>query len=415
MIDNPALETILETATDISLVCELYSADAVPSADGFDPVDAIDCFAAVNGITFRTRDYKRLVTNFGNIKRSITEATNNTSVTFANKDRIDSLGVTHSREIAQFEFTNGFEGLILVIRLISRSLSVALTDSQILFAGRCEKPKSGDDKELTVTAKFILDSQNVTIPRRRYTREDYKGREPSDPEFEGFIFMEQSGSTVYSAREKRGGLLGLLGFKKTVKKTLQYSSYSAIDENKGVPVVFGYAQIIGTHIGVLDVGTTLQIRDAFCDGPIADIINPRSLDTRMPLSATNFGLYRGEVGVANASNPAWVAPGTYSRTAHIEVQGNNSALDVVDPAPDVAAVVKGMKLMTPDGGGAWTVKQWTDNPAAVIYYLLVGTDIGPDYYALDENWLDLDTFNETYQYNAEPIFNSASSDYLFLD
>jgi hypothetical protein len=71
--------------------------------------------------------------------------------------------------------------------------------------------------------------------------------------------------------------------------------------------------------------------------------------------------------------------------------------------------------MTPDGSGDWVTKQWTDNPAAAIYYLLVGTDWGPDYYSLNESWLDIDSFNEVYQYNAETIFDLSSTDFMFVD
>jgi hypothetical protein len=38
----------------------------------------------------------------------------------------------------------------------------------------------------------------------------------------------------------------------------------------------------------------------------------------------------------------------------IESRANNSAVDEVDPAPDIVAIVKGLKLMTPDGSGDWT-------------------------------------------------------------
>lgn len=401
MIDNAALETILTTATDISVVCEIYSADAVPSDDGFDPVDAIDCFAAVDGITFRTRDYKKLVKSFGTIKKSIGDAINNTSVTFCNL----------SREIGQFEFTNGFDGLIMVVRLISRSLSTALTDSQILFAGRCEKPKSGKSDSLQVTAKFILDSQSVVIPRRKFTKEDAQGRDPSDPDFEGFIVLQQTGSTLYSTREKRSGPLGWFGFKKTVKHTLMYSSYSDLDANSSVPEVYGYAQMIGRHIGYIDVGTLIKIKTAFCDGLITDFINVRSLDARMPLDGTDYAEYLGYTGVANQTNPAWVTPGNFSRTAVVESRANNSAVDIVEPAPDIAAIVKGRQLLTPDGAGVWNTTAWTDNAAAVIRYLLTGGD----HYDLDEAWIDDDSFNEVYTFNAEPIFDPSSTDFMFVE
>jgi hypothetical protein len=405
MIDNPSLENILITAGDLNTVCEIYTADTVPSDDGFDPADAIDCFAAVGGITYRTRTYKRLVSGFGNIKRTIGDETNSASVTFSNI----------SREIAEFEFTNGFEGLILVVRLISRSLSVALSDSQVLFAGACDKPQSGSPKSLTVNAKSILSGQSVVIPRRKFTKEDAQGREATDPEFEGFTILPQTGSLLYTTRERKGGILGFFGFKKTVRHTEQWSSVSDVDANASVPVVFGYAQMLGRHLSYEDVGVLLKMKTAFCDGLIEDFLNVRSVDTRLPLDGTDYAEYRGERGTANATNPAWVIPGNFSRTALIESRANNSAVDEVDPAPDIVAIVKGLKLMTPDGSGDWVTKQWTDNPAAAIYYLLVGTDWGPDYYSLNESWLDIDSFNEVYQYNAETIFDLSSTDFMFVD
>ena len=52
MIDNPALENILENATDLCFVIEFYHPDAVPGADGFDPADALLTYAA-SDVTFR--------------------------------------------------------------------------------------------------------------------------------------------------------------------------------------------------------------------------------------------------------------------------------------------------------------------------------------------------------------------------
>jgi hypothetical protein len=116
MIENDDLKDILLTAMDVSVVCELYDSDTVPGVDGFDPDNAIECFSAVEGITFAGRDYKRLVQKFGSIKRTLTKEINSATVEFSNV----------SREISQFEFNYGFEGLILVIRMISRSMSTTL-------------------------------------------------------------------------------------------------------------------------------------------------------------------------------------------------------------------------------------------------------------------------------------------------
>lgn len=402
MIDNIQLESILDTATDISILAEIYGADAVPGASGFDPVNAIDCFAAVDGIVFRTRTYKKLVAKFGSIKRTITSEINTTSITFNNL----------SREMSQFEFTNGFEGLILVVRMISRSQSIVLSDSQILFAGRCDKPKSGTKESLSVSAKFILGSLDVTCPRRKFTKEDAEGRVPTDPLFEGFLFIPQYGTTSYSVRVKRGGLLGFLGFKKTVKVTLNYSSFSDLDANKYLPEVLGRGQLLGVHIGYDDLGSAIRLRTAFCEGEISDIQNARSTDTNFPLSTTSYAEYYGKIGILNVSNPAWVAPGTYSRTAHIEGQANNSAVDVTDPAPDVAAIILGRKITTPNlTTGVWNTVAWSDDAAAHSRFLLTS----PDYYKLDVSWIDDADAFESFKFNTELIFNKSISDFIFVE
>ncbi len=400
MIENVALQSILETATDVSIVCETYSADAVPSDDGLDPVDALDCFAAVGGITFRTREYKRLVKKFGTIKRTITKEVNNASVTFSNL----------TREISDFEFENGFEGLILVIRLLSRGSSVALTDTQILFTGRCEKPDSGDKDDLKVTAKFIIGSLNVQIPRRKYGPEDHEGRVPSDPEFEGFVHTISYGTTTYSVRKRAGGILGLLGFKKSVRVTQQWSSASDIDANTPVAEIFGRAQMLGVHLGYADVGTELRIRTAFCEGEIEDIQNARSTDETLPILFTAYLM--GFVGSLNGPDDVTVpAPGYYSRTAHMRSVVVNSAMDETDAAPDIAAVILGRKMITPGTDDIWDEFLWTDNAAAHAVFLL--TD--PNYYKLDENWIDYDYATECFRYNAQPILNTSISDFLFVD
>jgi hypothetical protein len=406
MIDNPVLEDILETATDITKVCEFYSPDAEPSINGFDPADALACFAPVKNIYYRGRSYKRLVKDFGAIKRTINDEINSSSVDLSNV----------SKEVVQFDATYGFEGLILVVRLLSRNLSHELTESQTLFAGRCDKPDKGTKNIISISARSVLDSPSVTIPRRRFVPDDYKGRDPADPEFEGFKIMPKEGNLTYSTRKKKGGIAGWFGLKKTVVATLHYSTYSNIDVNRYLPEVIGYAQIVLTHLGWFDAGTHLQIRSAACEGPIADFINTRSIDSTLPLDASSYAEQLGLVGAANGDDPSWVAGGYfYSRTALIRGQIDNSAMDVTDEAPDVVSIIKGRLLLTPDAEGNWVTTQWTDNAAAAIFYLMCGSSLGPDYYALGQGWIHKPSFKKVYDYNGEAILDPSSSDFLFLE
>lgn len=401
MIDNAALENILTNAADLSVCCEVYDADAVPGDDGFDPSDAIGAFAAIEGIEFMGVTYTQRVRRFGNIKRTVTKEANTATVEFENV----------SREISRFEFTNGFEGLILVIRLISREQSTSLDRSQILFVGRCEKPKSGKKDSLTVTATFIINALDVTLPRRKYGKDDAEGRLSTDPEFEGFIHVPQYGTTTYSVRKKKGFLF--FKWHKTVQKTMGWSSYSDIDQNKYVPEVWGRMQIEGTHLGYADVGTFIKLRTAFCEGEIGDLVNVRSTDSNFPLDSGSYVELYGKVGTLNGpDDPAWVAPGYYSRTAHIRGQANNTAADTTDPAPDVVGVVIGRKMEFPDPDtGVWGGFETQYNAAAHIRFALTSEDYGK----LDTGWIDDDSFTEAYRFNDELIFNTWITDFAFTE
>lgn len=397
MIDNTALETILTTATDVSTVVEIYDADAVPGTDGFDPHDAIGCFAAVAGIVFQEQTYQRLITRFGNIQKVIGKEVNSASITFSNV----------TREIADFEFTNGFEGLIMVIRVLSRSQSIALTDTKIEFVGRCDKPDSGDKESLAVSAQFILNSLDVIVPRRKFVPDDPEGRVASDPEFEGFIFLPEYGTTDYTRKESRSFLF-IIRWHHTVHETLQWSSFSNFSASQSLPEVFGRGQITGILIGGKDLGGYLQTRYAFCEGEISDMQNVRVLDSR--LADVAHSIHYGKVGALNGDDPTYVSPGYYSRTAEYRTNLANSPLDVVEPAPEVAALIYGKLLPVPTAG-VWGGAIWTDNGADHIRYLLTSLD----YYKLDGNWIDDDFFYSSWLFNNELIYNTELSDFTFVD
>lgn len=402
MIDNPTWAAILATATDFSVVCEIYHQNQTPTAAGFDPNDAIDCFAAVSGITFEGVEYKCLVKKFGTVKRTLRKESNTASVEFCNL----------SNEIAQFEFTNGFEGLIKVIRLISRSESSSLELSQILFTGKCEKPTSGNKASLGVKSTWILGGLDVQIPYRKYTKEDQEGRVSTDPEFEGFEFIPQYGTTSYSVRnaKKRGGIAGFFGFKKTVVKTLAYSSFSELDSNMSVAEVFGVMQIMFQHIGYDDVGTFIRVRSAACQGPISDMVNVRSIDDRMPLDGVSYAECYGLVGALNVDDPSWVAPGNYSRTAYIRGKVTNTTIEDVEPAPDIVGVIYGRLVTIPDGSGDWVVTDtFDDNAASITRFILTSED----YFNLHENWIEDDDAYESWLFNKTKIIDRSLTDFVF--
>lgn len=394
---------IMQAATDFSILVEFFPSDAVPSADGFDPALAVRRFAASGGVSFRGLQYTRLVNKFGSIKRTITAESNSASVDFSNL----------SREISTFEFSSGFEGLIKVVRLISRSQSIELSDSIVLFVGRCEQPTSGTKESLSVVAKQIAASVDVEIPRRKFGLEDHEGRTPQDPLYEGFRFMPQYGVTTYSQREKRGGLLGLLGFKKTVTRNLQYSSFSDLDAEKSVTEIFGRAQVAGTLIAYADTGQIIQIVVAWCEGLVANVPRPRSTDPRLQVHPDHEWRLGAAGGAGNqfpiTSNPNWVGNGYYSRTAFSFCQVVGSLNSEVDPAPELVNLILGRVVDLPNAAGSWVLSNWSDNPAAQARFLLTSDN----YYKLDKAWIDDAAALESYRFNDEIIFDTSYSDVLF--
>lgn len=407
MIDNTPWKAILETATDLTTVVEFYASDAVPGSSGFDPDNALLKYAAVNGVTYEGQSYTRMVKSFSTVNRTISKEANTASVTLSNVSRI----------VSRFELETGFEGLIMVIRLISKASSSSLSRSQTLFAGRCEKPQSGDKGTLTVPATWILGGLEVTAPRRKFTKEDAEGRTSDDPEFEGFPYMpsQNFGSVTYSERVRRGGFLGLLGFKKTVQKTLPFSSFTDIDANKPVPMVLGRSQLQGTHIAYADRGTSIYMRTAFCEGPVYAISSVRSLDARLVLTATN--LVMGLVGDLNTdatwltASPPDPSAGYYSRTAYGRLSAGNTLVQDEDPAPDVVAIIDGLLMTIPDGSGDWVDDdEWSDNATAHAWYFITS----PYFYNLSASWIDADSATESYNFNKELIIRRNTSDFIWL-
>jgi hypothetical protein len=394
----------ITNGTDLSVVAEIYPADETPADDGFDPNNALKCYAKADGIEFMGVSYTRLIKSIGRIKRTIGEEINSASF------ELDNL----SREASQFEFSQGFEGLIVVFRWISRSQSTSLEDSVILWTGRLNAPDSGSKTGLPLSAKFILGSVKQEIPRRKFSPDDLNGRPPQDILYEGFRFSPQYGTTTYSNRERRGGLAGMLGFKKTVKHTLQYSSFSDLDAEKSLPDAFGRVQLIGTHIGYADLGTFHLATTVFCEGEVQDLISIRADDTRFSNNGTikRYGKLGGVGTQIPHTDPRFnnIANGYFSRTALLFTAWNGSNVQTIDPAPGVIAVVLSKIITIPDGSGDWVTSAWSDNGAAVVRHLIVNDD----YFKIGADWVDDASFLEAYNYNNELIFDYSYSDLLFI-
>ena len=415
-ISTNLLNLLRSNSTDLVAVVEFYASSAVPGVNGLDPdqSDFLKGYSNVSDISFRGRDYEKRVTRFNNLTRTITKSISNATVTLSNIER----------DIAAFYFAqSGFEGLIMVIRLLSRSVSVNLDDSIVCFVGRCEKVQNFERSQetCTITAKHLVGSIEAEIPRRKFGYNDPNGRSADDKLFEGFRYMPIYGTTQYAVRERRGGIFGLLGFKKTVTKTLSYSSHSDLDVQKVVPVIFGRFQLIGTHAGYVDTGTIIETTTVFCEGPISDFVNARSANAAFPMRPDlAYQELHGYLGGDITTDPSFpqipatpanrVANGYYSRSAVIFTAFSGSQLQSDDPAPELVAVVLGMQVYQPDGGGDFTIREWSDNPVFNTRFLLESDD----YLKIGADWCD-DPINAVEgAFCDEILTDQAGTDFAYL-
>lgn len=409
MIDNPTLRDMLAGADDFTAVVEVYPSDAAPP---FDPADAELRLAPIGAFSFDGQSYSQRIVRFGKARRTIGKEVNRFSVTLDNTDGV----------MAAYEFSDGFEGKIMVVRLVSRSEST-LSSSLVVFVGRCERPDTADRKQIQMTASQVVGAIDTEIPRRKFQYDDSEGRLPTDPLFEGFRYTPQYGTIEYSQRKRVWWASWLIT--RDVKKYNQFSSYSDIDANKWVPVVFGRAQLMGMHLAYADVGRFIRMTTAFCEGPIEDITSIRTDDARFQFyndsgGVTNLNLYSKRYGYPGGTGPTgreqvpysyagWQGNGHYSNTALLFSHVTGTDTLQVDPAPGVIAVVLGQLMTIPDGGGYWdATDKWSDNPAAQARHILTSSDYG----RLDTAWIDDASFYEAYKYNDEVIYDSSLSDVI---
>lgn len=423
MASDAILNVLRLGVRDLSLVLEIYASDTVPGTDGFDPADAELCLSDVSGITFAGQLYQRYVTKWGDVSRTISPTFN--SFTFSLDNSSETQHYIAAWVLSQ---THGVAGFHVVLRVISRSQSVDLADSYVWFVGRLEKPVDAKRPEISFSAKSHIGSLDQDFPRRKFGPDDSEGRLQTDPLFEGFLFSPQQIQVNYQDRVSKGGLLGLLGFKKNVTRTLAYSSYSDVDSNTYVPEVLGRTQIEPKVLGGVDEGTRILAVLGWCEGPIYGYSNHRILTpnfTFQPVaSGTNPGERYGEEGgstipgreqVPNAVTQ-FPGDGYYSYLAATWEAYLGSKNENQDPVPGRASLIIGRIIPTPTDGefpdySDSTVLRFSDNPSYLSRWLLTvhhGFNLPPGF-------IDDDVCIETAGYCDHFLEDEANTDRVFVE
>lgn len=350
---------------------ELYDHDYVPGVDGFEPDDAIEKFAAEE-ITWNGLAYRRELKSRGDIVRSMGEKTNNVTLNFSNI----------SRYMATLAQTQQIEGMLLVIRCVAPSV---ITDTLVLFVGRCDKPSDIDKGSFTLAARQDFGDINQTVPPDKFQADDPEGRLPSDPLFEGIPFNAVTGSVTFPRVEPSTSFLGrLFGRRRTVYATQQWSATDTTPLGQVVPECFGRVQMQLIPIVWADKGSHVGYLMVACKGPIAGMSHIKSRTEGWSDPLCNFngvpaGVHLGDAGgtgtnTGNACQSDLGAGLLFSHLAYIDgaslAPDPEAAVGTQDDVVTITSIIRGRIISIPDTDGEYTLGAWTDNPVHIARFIL---------------------------------------------
>lgn len=422
----PDISTALYAALDdvtqrLNVLVELYDPDTLPGIDGFDPDDAALRISNTS-TTFLGNTYARWLTGrMPTINRTIGEKFNSVSFTL---DNFEDPPASKVRPVAAFLLNNPIEGMYIVIRLVSRAITVTtLADSFVLFTGKCEKPYDAEGNQITISAKQLIGTVDEEVPWRQFDPEDEEGREIDDPLFEGFLFSPKTGIVSFNERVRRGGFLGLLGFKKTVTNTLQFTNHQGVEIEKFVPVVLGRAQVQFLPVAWIDVGGQINAIYNISEGPIKTIFNPRVItqgfrfaseaDSNPDVDQFRYGYPGGTNGqepFLNNLTGGIPANGYYSMSAMMSTAIYGTDVSQDDPAAEIVAVLLGMIIPLPDGAGDFVLEDCSDNPAFQTRWLLTH----PRTFNIDPAFIDDAQCIRTACYCDGPVLDLTNGELILL-
>lgn len=390
---NSALQAELDKGQTDPVVLvdlyELYDHDYVPGPAGFDSDDAIEKFAAQE-ITWNGNAYRRELKSRSDIVRSMGERTNNVTLNFSNV----------SRYMATFAQTQQVEGLLLVIRCVAPSV---ITDSLVLFVGRCDKPSDIDKGEFTLQARQDFGDINQAVPPDKFQADDPEGRLPSDPLFEGIPFNAVVGSNTFPQVVPSTSFFGrLFGRRRTVYTTQQWSSVDGTPLGQVIPECFGRVQMQLIPIAWADKGSHIGALWVACKGPIAGMENIKSRtegwgDPSCNLIGAPPGVHLGDAGgtgtnTGNSCQPDLGAGLFLSHTAYVDgaslAPDPEAAVGTRDDIVTVTAIIRGRIVPLPDSSAAYVLEGWTDNPVHISRFILTAAkwvNINPAFMQDDVN------------------------------
>lgn len=375
------LDAVLDARDrDLIAVYEIYASD-YNSSGGFDPRNAERTFAHISyTLPFGPVVYKRQALERPSVEKTIKKQMNTVSIRFSNVDEDES----GSRYMAQYVLTNVVEGKKLAVRIISRSVATAignnasiLSNSLVIFAGRCEKPDGFNRSVGTISAKQDFGTIEAVIPARRFEKIcplEFKATECLGTEllseksatyqaaakcnfsfgqcseyentefFQGTRIVQITSSFVHKSNEgffKK--ILNILPGISRKKTTVNNSTHDGSPYGNAIPVILGrwYKELIPLQFQ--DIGTSINFKMAACRGKIHDFINVRN---ESPAFTDVLGLTKhlGEFGGEGSQTADTVFPDQsfHSRLAYVTGFCNGSDIETEDPAPKITSVIAGI-------------------------------------------------------------------------
>ncbi len=380
LVDTDLLAALRVSDRDVIVLYEIYPSDYDVSL-GFNPLDALERFA---GQTYsfthlaQTVSYRREIIDQVRVNKTIGKQLNSISIKVSNV----------SRYMSNWVLSTEVQGLKLVVRAISRSISDPALDAKsiVLFVGPMERPDGFTRGVGTLSAKPALGNIEAQVPPRdfehlcpltfkgaeclgtetlsqkstayknavRCNKTEAQCLEYDNQEFRQAVNIVQIESSFVHKRHQgffekllNYGTLGLaghlLGKRKSV--TVGNSIFNATPFGNPIPLILGrwFKQLL--LLQHQDTGETIWFKAAAGRGPIADFVNVRSDSPNFsqPLEVVE---HLGEYGGEGSQTADTVFPGGnfLSRLAYLTGRVIGSDVEVEDPVPAVSAVVAGITV-----------------------------------------------------------------------
>lgn len=360
--------------------------------------------------TLHTHKYLAKVIAFPTLNVFQDGELNTAEIEFSNVERGEN-------SMAGFVLNNHVKGMWMVIRLVFPDLKDI---SHVVFWGKCERPGGINTETVAITAKQDLGNHGQKVPFRTYGincplefAKPFGGclgnqtLEEKSPAYRQAVAQFGSagcnklfttcsvfGNTNYFQGQQVVAVSGQFSYitiEEVVKRVLFWTrrkkikkvkteNWSSVNQSEGdepVSLAFGRCQIEGHPFVWADVGEQVKALYGICEGKISAFTFTKSRTEGISIIQTIEHL--GDWGGVGTQVPDVLfggVSGVHSRLAYLEITTNGSTPTQVDDAPLITTVVRGLETPVPDATGSFVLEDWTNNPVAILRFLITDVRFG---------------------------------------